>query len=93
MPTRIATGALGDNLPHRDLLVSPDHALRIEDVLIHAGALVNGVTITRERNVPQVFVYRHIELANHALVLADGVKAKTFIDNVESHRFRQLGGA
>ena len=32
--------------------------------------------------MPEVFTYWHVELADHALVLAEGVPAETFIDNV-----------
>ncbi|UFW43409.1 Hint domain-containing protein [Bradyrhizobium sp. WSM471] len=42
LPIRVKAGALGPNMPWRDLLVSPDHALLVDDVLIQAGALVNG---------------------------------------------------
>ena len=87
LPVRIRAGALGDQAPSRDLLVSPDHALLIDGVLIHAGALVNGSTITRENNVPEIFTYWHIELANHALVFAEGVAAETFIDNADRMAF------
>jgi len=82
LPVRVTAGALGENLPRRDLLVSADHALLVDGVLAQAGALVNGTTIRREADVPEVFTYWHVELADHALVLAEGVAAETFIDNV-----------
>ena len=82
MPIRIRVGALGDNLPVRDLLVSPDHAILVEDILIQAGALVNGLSVVRERRLPERFTFYHVELADHALILAEGVAAETFVDNV-----------
>jgi len=71
----------------RDLLVSPDHALLVDGILIHAGALVNGASITRETGAPATFVYYHVELDDHSLVLAEGVPAETFIDHVERLAF------
>jgi hypothetical protein len=86
-PVCIAAGALADGLPVRDLFVSPDHALMLDGVLVQAGALVNGTTITRLRDVPDRFTYFHVELEDHALILAEGVPAETFLDTISRRRF------
>lgn len=86
-PIRITAGALGEGLPARDLLVSPDHALMLDGLLVHAGALANGTTIVRESAMPDRFTYFHVELDDHALILAEGVPAETFLDTVTRRRF------
>jgi len=83
-PIQIKAGALGDNLPTRDLYVTPDHALLVDGVLANAGALTNGISIVQVKPEEETFTYYHIELEHHTLLLAEGVPAESFIpQNVE----------
>jgi hypothetical protein len=79
--------AISDNVPCRDLLLSPDHAVFIDGILIQAGALVNGTSIVRENRVSPTFTYYHVELEDHSLILAENMPAESFVDNVDRMAF------
>jgi len=80
VPVVIRAGALGDNMPFRDLCVSPEHAIFFDGVLVPAVYLVNGRTIVRELTV-DVVEYFHIEVQGQAIVLADGAPAETYVNH------------
>ncbi len=90
-PVRIREGAFGPNLPERDLLVSPQHAIFDEGVLIPAKVLINGSTITQEP-VARVEYY-HVELARHDLLLAEGLPTESYLDTGDRASFENGGGA
>jgi len=84
-PIRIHAGALGEGLPHTDLFVSPGHAMLVglgggEDVLAHAAALVNDITITRAQVAGEI-AYFHLDLGPHDCVLANGTWAETYFED------------
>jgi hypothetical protein len=77
-------------MPHRDLLVSPDHAIFVDGMLICARQLVNGTTIRQERDCTAVDYY-HVELDQHAILLAEGLPAESYLDTGNRGFFSNSG--
>lgn len=78
-PIRIRRGAVAPGVPARDVLVSPDHAIHFDGTLIPARLLVNGASITHESGRAAV-TYFHVELAEHAILFAEGLEAESYLD-------------
>jgi Hint domain len=91
-PICIRRGALSDNVPHRDLYVSPDHCLFVQDILVPAKLLVNGTSIVQEER-REPFEYFHIELDCHDVVLAEGMLSESYLDLGNRHMFLGPGVA
>ncbi len=79
-PVRFRAGSLGEGLPRRDLLVSPEHAMFLDGVLVPAHLLATGGTIVRERGLERVD-YFHVELDAHDVLLAEGAASESFLDD------------
>ena len=84
-PVRIVAEAFAPGLPRRDLLVSPQHAIYAEKVLIPARCLINGRTVVQVE-AGQV-EYFHVELKRHDLLLAEGLAAESYLDCGDRGRF------
>jgi T5SS/PEP-CTERM-associated repeat protein len=78
-PIRVAADAIADGAPHRDIWLSPDHAILLRGGLIPIRLLVNGSTIARGTSAHAV-TYYHVELDSHDILLAAGLAAESYLD-------------
>jgi Hint domain len=79
MPVKLMPSALDEDIPHRELLLSPYHAIYLDGQLIPVGSLVNGRTIIVPRTLPEVLEYFHIELFEYDVIFAEGAPTETFL--------------
>ncbi|CAM3919719.1 Hint domain-containing protein [Bordetella tumulicola] len=88
-PITFQKDAIADNVPHRDLTISPYHHLYFDGKLIPAMALVNGLTITQDFS-RQSFEYFHVELDHFDILLAEGVAAESYVDTGNRSMFQNV---
>ena len=78
LPVRVHAGAFGAGCPERDLVLSPDHAVYVDGVLIPIRYLINGGTVTQD--AVDAVSYWHVELDAHDVLLAEGMPAESYLD-------------
>jgi T5SS/PEP-CTERM-associated repeat protein len=89
-PVRVRAGAFGDNVPVRDLYLSPDHAVFVDNVLVPVKLLINGSSIARAGR--DRVEYFHVELPRHSVILAEGLTVESYLDTGDRADFG-VGGA
>ena len=93
-PIRIRAGALGDNTPHRDLLVSPQHRVLVrskiaqkmfgtDEILVAAKQLcqIDGIDIAEDVATVDYF---HILFDRHEVVFSDGAETESLYTGPEA---------
>jgi hypothetical protein len=88
-PVRVRAAAFADGVPHRDLLLSRDHSVYIDDVLIPIRHLINGATIVQEPAAE--VVYWHVELPEHTVIFAEGLPCESYPDADGRTAFENAG--
>jgi hypothetical protein len=86
LPIVVRAGALGTNIPVRDLWVSPRHALLLDGIFVPAEFLVNAQTILQAEAVDQVD-YFHLEFEAQEVILAEGAPAESYVEYDNRHGF------
>lgn len=87
-PIKISAGALGRNVPLRDLVVSPQHKVLLSDgcisdrfsdtrILAPAKGLLSLRGVRTMKGKTDV-VYYHILVAKHSVLFSDGVPSESF---------------
>jgi Hint domain len=80
LPVRVAKGALGPGAPHRDLLISQQHALWVDGLFIKAIDLVNGSSISLDSAAGRSEIeYLNVKLARHDVIFAEGAPSETLL--------------
>jgi hypothetical protein len=90
LPIRIRRDAFASGQPSHDLLVSPDHAIFMDGLLVPARLLVNGGSIAQEQGWASV-VYFHVELPEHAVIFAEDLAAESYLDTGNRAVFENAG--
>jgi Hint domain len=88
MPIRVARFAIDDDVPRRDLYLSPGHCVFFNGALIPVKYLVNGTTIAPAVPAGTVAIeYYHVEFDAHEVVYAEGAQVESFVEESSEREY------
>jgi len=79
-PVIVRKGALGPNVPNRDLHVTKAHSLYFDGVFVPVEFLINHRSIVWDDRAQEVEIY-HVELESHDVLIANGAPAESYRDD------------
>ena len=91
LPVRVQADTFAPGQPARDLVLSPDHAVFTDGVLVPIRYLLNGATIRQEHAAS--IDYWHVELPEHGILLAENLPAESYLDTGNRAAFANGGAA
>lgn len=89
-PVHILKNSISENVPFKDILITPEHCLFVEGKFVPARMLVNGRSIYYDTTITS-YDYYHIEAEKHSVIMADGVLTESYLDTGNRRNFRQVG--
>ena len=79
MPVRVARFALNDDSPRRDLYLSPQHCIFINESLIPVVYLINENSIAQGTpSDMSALEYYHVEFDTHEVIFAEGASVESY---------------
>ena len=91
-PVRIRRHAFGPDIPHRDLLITAEHCVLVDDGLTPIRMLVNGASIVVDLAIPAYEVF-HVELSTHGILMSEGLATESYLDSGHRDLFVGSGTA
>lgn len=77
-PIRVLRHALAQNVPERDLLLTPNHSVLHNGQFVPVRMLVNGSSIFYDRSIT-AYNYSIIQTETHAVLVSDGVATDFYL--------------